>query len=107
MKKTQQDFLIRRDVELTLHEETKAWDAKVYFDAHEALIELHLVVNKAKTEESRARYLKYINDIRAFMDRNDKIKADLDRLTVEYNRLYARYAHQVELNRKLQEEFEK
>ena len=53
MNKTQQDFLIRRDVELTLQEETKAWDAKIYFDAHEALIELHLVVNKAKTEESR------------------------------------------------------
>lgn len=107
MNKTQQDLLIRRDVELTLHEETKAWDAKIYFDAHEALIELHLVVNKAKTEGSRTKYLKCINDIRLFMDRNDKIKADLDRLTVEYNRLYARYAHQVELNRNLQKDFEK
>lgn len=107
MTKENRDRLIRRDVELTLHEETKTWDAKVYFDAHEALIELALVVNKAKTEESRTRYLRYISDIRLFMDRNDKIKADLDRLTVEYNRLYARYANQVEVNVKLQKEFEK
>ena len=107
MNKEVKDQLIRRDVELTLHEETKAWDAKIYFDAHEALIELALVVNKAKTEESRTKYLKYVNDIRVFFDRNDKIKSDLDRLAVEYNRLYARYAHQVELNKKLQEEFTK
>ena len=107
MTKEYRDFLIRRDVELTLHEETKAWDAKIYFDAHEALIELALVVNKAKTEGSRKKYLDYINKIRIFIDRNDKIKADLDRLTVEYNRLYARYANQVEVNVKLKEEFTK
>lgn len=105
MNKTHQDYLIRRDVELKILEDTRAWDNEIYYNAHEALIEIALIINKSKNEEKRKLYLDYINNIRTFMDRNDKIKADLDRLTVEYNRLYARYAHQVELNRNLQKEF--
>ena len=107
MKDNIKSHLIRRDTELSFLEQTKAWDSKVYYEAVDALSELGLILNKAKSEETRENLLDKWRKVFTFVERHDKIKADLDRLTVEYNRLYAKYAHQVEINRNLQKEFTK
>lgn len=107
MKDTLKNHLIRRDTELSLIEQTKHWDTKVYNEAIDAWIELTVRVNRTKNEEIRKEYLDKLNIIHTLFDRFGKLLFDKERLESEYKNLYDRYDEQVEINRNLEKDFDR
>ena len=101
------NFLELRSTELTLIEETEAWEVNTYNEAIDAWIEVHLKVNNVKNEQSKSWYKDKLMKIHTLFRRHEKVLFDKKRLEVQYKKLYDMYQQQVELNRNLQKDFER
>ena len=107
MKEILKSHLLRRATELTLQESKSLWDTNTYNEAIDAWSDISLKVMESKNEDVKAWYQERLTKLHTLFRRQEKLLFDIKRMEVEYKKLYDRYQDEVEVNKRLQEEFNK
>lgn len=102
------NYLIERDVKLKLLGRERLRDSYLEGECSSAWIEMMFKV-KSQPDDSEARkfWEDRLNILHKLFDDRTEMLQEVIRLETEYQKLYMRYSEQVEVNKKLQENFTK
>lgn len=108
LKDSYYNYLVERDTKLKLLERKHFQDSLLEIECSSAWIEMMFKV-KAQPNDSEARkfWEERLNTLHKLFDERAEMMKELITLETEYKKLYMRYAEQVNVNIKLQKEFEK
>ncbi len=101
------NYLAEREARLRILERKSYKDSLVQVEASSAFIECTLRVMESNNEEAKTWWRERLNLMERVIDENVKLHNEIEVLEWEYKKLYSKYSEMVEINRRLEKDFDR